>query len=418
VRSRAAVLLATPVVLILAACSQSAALNDTRAATRTPANTVPAWSGPLSLMQVHLVSASTGWAFAVPGERRGLAHLVRTTDSGDHWTAIGLPSSLMSPNLDAIDAHDELHAWMLVTLGADSTASHELVVVVSTSNGGRHWTTTPKYRIDGHGTGVQFVDPLHGWIFATAGAGGAPGAADTTLYRTADGGTHWQAIKSPSQVRGDPSVVAGLPEPCPMGGGIGQPTFADPTTGWLGASCHESTLYVTHDGGLGWAGASIPSFPGPAPSATDAPYLQYGIDTFARLSANDVLFALHRGVTTGANALQEAALYVTHDQGASWQAWRLPAAELAVDFVDPMHGWMIGAGPGGDTSVRSLYSTLDGGRNWRLADGPADFFGRDLSFGDPLTGLIAVPAFKDQPPQLRRTTDGGATWARILSVIG
>jgi photosystem II stability/assembly factor-like uncharacterized protein len=416
VLSRVAVIVATPVALFMTACSQSA-VNDTPTATPTPANTVPAWSGPLSLTQVHLVSASTGWAFAVPGDGRGLGRLVRTTDGGDHWTTIGLPSSLLSPNLDAIDAHDGLHAWMLVTLGAESTASHELVVVVSTTDGGRHWTTTPKHQIDGHGTAVQFVDPLHGWMFATPSAGGAVGAADTTLYRTADGGTHWAAIKSPSQVRGDPSVVGGLPEPCPMGGVIGQPTFADPKTGWLGAFCHESTLYVTHDGGLGWARATIPSFPGPAPSAADAPYLQYNIDTIARLTANDALFVLDRGVTTGANALQESALYVTHDQGASWQARRLPAAELVVEFVDPMHGWIIGAGPGGDTSVRSLYSTLDGGRNWRLADGPADFFGRDLSFGDPLTGLIAVAAFKDQPPQLLRTTDGGATWARIPTVI-
>jgi photosystem II stability/assembly factor-like uncharacterized protein len=143
----------------------------------------------------------------------------------------------------------------------------------------------------------------------------------------------------------------------------------------------------------------------------------YNVDSLARLSATDVVFVLHRGVTTGANALQEAAIYVTHDAGGSWTANRLPSAELGADFADPLHGWMIGAGSGGDTSVRSLYSTGDGGRSWRLADGPAYFFERELSFGDLSTGLIAVPAIKDQLPELHRTTDGGSTWARIATVV-
>jgi photosystem II stability/assembly factor-like uncharacterized protein len=82
-----------------------------------------------------------------------------------------------------------------------------------------------------------------------------------------------------------------------------------------------------------------------------------------------------------------------------------------------MHGWMIGAGWGGDTSVRSLYSTVDGGRNWRLADGPADFFGRDVSFGDLSSGLVTVPAMKLQLAELFRTTDAGSTWGRVATVI-
>jgi photosystem II stability/assembly factor-like uncharacterized protein len=143
----------------------------------------------------------------------------------------------------------------------------------------------------------------------------------------------------------------------------------------------------------------------------------YNVDSLARLSATDLVFVLHRGVTTGANALQDSAIYVTRDAGGSWTTYRLPAAELAIDFVDPMHGWMIGAGPGGDTSARSLYATADGGRNWRLADGPAEFFARELSFGDRSVGLVAVPAVKDQLPQLYRTTDGGFTWARIATVV-
>jgi len=408
--------LVTAVALVLVGCSQPAASAPSAKPTDTTAPTVAAFVGALSLMHLRMVSATTGWAVAVPGDGRGLGHLVRTGDAGAHWDAIPLPSGLNTPNLDAVDFHDEMHVWVLVILGAESTSSNELAVVASTADGGAHWATTPKFGIAGSGSGIQFLDAGHGWVFATLGAGGAVGAADTTLYRTTDGGADWQAIKPPSEVRGDPTVVAGLPEACPMGGPIGQPTFADAQTGWLGAFCGGSPFfYATKDGGRSWSHPTIQLFPGPAGMAV--PYMQYNVDSLERLSATDVVFVLHRGGTTGANALQESWIYATHDAGGSWTSYRLPAAELGADFVDPLRGWMIGAGAGGDTSVRSLYATADGGRTWRLASGPADFFERELSFGDLSTGLIAVPAVKDQLPELHRTTDGGSTWARIPTVV-
>jgi photosystem II stability/assembly factor-like uncharacterized protein len=402
----------TAVALVSVGCGQSAASAPSLKQTQTPATTVPASSGALSLAHLRMVNATTGWAVAVPGDGSGLGHLVRTNDSGGHWRAIGLPSSLNAPNVSAVDFHDEMHAWVLIVLGAESTSSNERAVVASTADGGARWNTTPKFGIAGSGSGIQFVDASHGWVFATPGAGGAIGAADTTLYQTTDGGMHWQTIKPPSEVRGDPGAVGGLPEACPMGGPIGQPTFADAQTGWLGAFCARPFLYVTHDGGRTWSPQNIPAFPGPG-----SPAPLYNVDSLARLSGTDVVFVLHRGVTTGANALQESAIYLTNDAGGSWTTRRLPAAELGTDFVDPMHGWMIGAGPGGDTSVRSLYVTADGWQTWRLADGPAEFFARELSFGDLSNGLVAVPAIKDQLPELHRTTDGGFTWARVATVV-
>lgn len=196
-----------------------------------------------------------------------------------------------------------------------------------------------------------------------------------------------------------------------MGGPIGPPSFIDARTGWVGAFCDRMFLSATHDGGLTWAAQGLPPFPGPA-AAGSGP-AQYAIDPLLPLSPSDGVAFVHRGATTGANALQEAAIYVTHDAGASWSASRLPAPELAADFIDPQDGWMVAAGPGGDIGARSLYSTVDGGRSWRPVAGPQDYFERELSFVSRTDGFVAAPAAKGQPGRLLNTTDGGATWVPI-----
>ncbi|HYY46924.1 MAG TPA: hypothetical protein VE951_07685 [Candidatus Angelobacter sp.] len=379
----------------------------------TPGTTVPISSGALSLTQLHMVSASVGWALATPPQGSGLGHLVRTTDGGSHWNGVGLPSDINTPNIEAVDFHDDQHAWVLVILGAESTSSHESAVVASTGDGGNHWTTTPRFAIDGHGTALQFIDAVHGWVFATPGAGGAIGAGDTTLYRTADGGQHWQVSKPPSQIRQNNGIAGRLPEACPMGGPVGRPVFTDAATGWLGAFCDHPFFFKTGDGGLSWTMQPLPPFPGPA----DAPGTLHSVDSFQRITASDFIVVHHRGFTTGGNALQEAAIYLTHDAGASWTPYRLPYPELAAKFLDPLHGWMIGAGPGGDIERRSLYATADGGRSWRLLDGPAAYYARDLNFVDTMTGFIAVPAVHDSAPELLRTTNGGTSWGGVQTVI-
>src|SRR5438270_8812230 len=131
----------TAVALISVGCGQSAAAAPSLKQTQTPATTVPASSGALSLTHLRMVNATTGWAVAGRGDGNGLGHLVRTSDAGGRWSAIALPSSLNSPNIDAVDFHDELHAWVLVMLGAESTASHESATVASTADGGAHWDT-------------------------------------------------------------------------------------------------------------------------------------------------------------------------------------------------------------------------------------------------------------------------------------
>lgn len=416
VRKAIPALLAATFVLAIASCSQPTITSPLPSGPTKPVVTAPSQSGTLLLTNLRMVSTTTGWAVAVSNVGNSIGTLVRTTDGGAHWHAAPMPTQLGGENLEAVDVHDGLHAWVLMMLGAYSTASHETVVVASTADGGRHWSMTPNFLVDGHGTGIQFSDAAHGWVFATPSAGGVIGAGDTTLYRTIDGGVHWQSIKAPSEIRGDPSVVAGLPEACPMGGPISRPTFLDPMTGWLGAFCSRPFFYASRDGGLSWHPQSLPPFPGSA-STVPAADLRYFVDSFQAVSASELSVVVHRGITTGGNALQDAGFYVSHDGGATWAAIRLPYAELADDFIDALRGWMIAAGPGGDTERRSLYATLDGGHSWLLADGPQPFFGQGLNFVDALNGFVADRAPVDASSLLLRTSDGGRTWTRMPTTV-
>lgn len=401
----------------LAACAPSTGTNPSPSAALKPSvNELP--SSPAQVLtNLRMATTTTGWAAAYTAGETPIGNLVRTTDGGMHWRTIVLPSDRLGGSiLKALDAHDEQQAWALVMFGAYSTASHELAAVLATNDGGRSWSSTPAFGIDGDGTGVQFIDAMHGWVFATPSAGGVIGASDTTLYRTIDGGLHWQAVKPPSQVRGDATVKGGLPETCPMGGPISRPTFVDPLTGWLGAFCNRLFFYETHDGGLGWSPQNLPTFPGAASSVPSAE-LSYNVDSFQAISTHDLSVVVHRGITTGGNALQDAALYTSHDAGASWSAFRLPYPELTADFVTPSTGWMIAAAPGGDTEHRSLYSTVDGGRSWRLVSGPEPYFNGSLDFLDTSNGFIADGSPPDSSSLLLRTSDGGTSWTRLRTVV-
>ena len=371
----------------------------------------------ISLVSVRMVSRLVGWGLAGPSAGGAALAIgttvVRTADGGRHWATV-----LRADGVVTADFHDSARAWVLLVIGSESTASRESVVVASTADAGATWQRTARLGVDGVATRIQFVDTSHGWVFAQPSAGGAVGAQDTTVYRTVDGGQRWQAVKPASQVRQNPDIRGTLPEACAGGGPISEPVFLDAQTGWLGGFCDRVFLYATRDGGLSWAPQNLPAFPGPASTVSPAAYLQYGVGFLSHPSTNEFVAFVHRGITTGANGLQDSAMYKSRDLGASWNAVRLPAALLAADFIDSEHGWMIGLGPDGELGHLSLYATVDDGQSWRLRSGQVDYlFTRELNFVDETTGFISSGPVKDKPGFLARTTDSGATWQPLSTTI-
>jgi photosystem II stability/assembly factor-like uncharacterized protein len=391
-------------LIALAACGGSPVPRASASHSPTVAGPSPSAAGrSRTLADLHMVGASVGWAVAeVAGERpppgRG-AHVVRSTDGGAHWTTV------LSDGRQPVDAdvHDADHAWVLEADAGGDAPGAQTVVVRSTADGGRSWSSTPSLQLEGTASHLQFADATHGWVFATSHAEVVNGVSQAVLYRTVDGGSTWQPITA-------------LPDACPGGGPLSAPTFADPQHGWLGASCDRVVLDTTRDGGVTWAPQPLPDFPGP-PSGAPAENLLYSTDPPQFSSPSEGAVFVHRGITTGANALQDAALLVTHNGGATWVAHRLPAAELQAGFVDPDHGWMVGAGPGGDAETRSLYITRDGGATWSRVAGPQDYLAGSISFVSPAEGFIGGSGGPASAGLLLHTTDGGARWTAIAATV-
>ena len=395
--------------LALSACAGGAASVPSPKANQSPSSPVQA-----SFRHLKMISETSGWALA---DTAGGTSVVRTDDGALDWSAVLVAHSrpMAFDFVPAVaDFHSATQAWVLGYLGAHSTASNEAVSIASTSDAGRHWRAVSELTVNGQATSIQFIDALHGWVFASPSAGGVIGAQDTTLYGTVDGGVTWQISKPPSQVRGSSAVRGRLPEAC-AAGVLDAPSFINAQDGWIAGPCDSRLfLYASHDGGLNWTQESPPSFPAAAGEPNPPTYVTRS-PRF--ISPEDGFLVVLRGVTTGANSLQEAAVYVTKDGGATWTAHRLPQAELHTDFVDAENGWFVGVSDVGGTLTRVLHVTRDGGQTWRAVSGPHDYFDGDLSFVSAMVGFIAAPSIRGQPGQFFKTTDGGATWGPLRAVV-
>ncbi|MDQ6854333.1 MAG: hypothetical protein M3046_11705 [Actinomycetota bacterium] len=210
-------------------------------------------SGAPVLGNFSAVDATHAWVTQVPAGCNiplcGL-ELLRTVD-GSTWDSVG-----MLPAYGEVRFVDRATGWAGVfTADAERLRdrSNEASILV-THDGGVTWAR------QFHGTGAQpgitlsFADAQHGWALGSertfCSMGGCGGY---TLYRTSDGGDHWQAIQS-----GDDGKWWGpTPEGASAAGFLGQPTFVDTRNGWLtvgtGAGGGAGGILVTHDGGEHWS---------------------------------------------------------------------------------------------------------------------------------------------------------------------
>jgi photosystem II stability/assembly factor-like uncharacterized protein len=345
-----------------------------------------------------MVTPTIGWDNGVP--------FGRTTDGGAHWTDVtpqGVGQGFEDYYLDAT------HAWVTDYSGAAPAQ----IVTFRTADGGRTWERGAPIQIkDALGQTQQYyVDPTHGWLLLSSANHDAPDTIfSDSLYRTQDGGLHWDriAVNTAPQSWQPPKFYCY--QWCRM-------AFASASTGWIIGSQNEPTFAVTHDGGATW-------HPWNAPFRTATRVCPCIADLPTFLD-QDHGWLLLRSQPPGSRPEE---LLVTSDGGSSWTPRPLPlAAPMVVGFYDADHGWAFAEPPAAlqvplsatpPTVALSLYRTNDGGRTWmrvatnlRLASQDGQL--HSLYFLDDAIGFAFRTPVGAHSWDLLRTTDGGRTWIVI-----
>jgi photosystem II stability/assembly factor-like uncharacterized protein len=329
------------------------------------------------------------------------------------------PPATSRPIPVSMDWRSAAQGWIIVH-DSGSPASF----LFRTQDGGVHWQRL--LSVDGPAS-VRFTDANHGTVQV-----GALRAAGLTVLRTDDGGAHWRPMAQPELEPG--AALSALV----LEGGAA----------W---ALTHTALYRTADAGASWQ-----RLPGPWAVGDDDL-----LDVAVRPGGE--------AWVTGAALAGRAALFATHDGGATWTRRALPAAPpgpaaadrleirapaisaagravLPVYDRDADQTWLYASADAGGTwrdplplpagggarwpafvdggagwtwSLTTAWSTEDGGRSWRAAAAP----GGGWQFGTvaPVSGAVAwadAVQVGDQASRgpatwgLFRTSDAGLHWTR------
>jgi photosystem II stability/assembly factor-like uncharacterized protein len=129
-----------------------------------------------------------------------------------------------------VDRIDQLHGW----IGATKASPASAPAIVSTGDGGAHWTvqTTP---CSGGTSALDFSSDQDGWLYCR------DQSQSPALYRTADGGRSWAKVSAVA-ARGGTSPNTGSRSSIVR--------FTSPSAGWLAQD--DGTLLSTNDAGQTW----------------------------------------------------------------------------------------------------------------------------------------------------------------------
>lgn len=289
------------------------------------------------------------------------------------------PASL--PHVVSVDFLTAREGWIVVDDGAPNPGTR----LYHTTNGGQHWAVVADWTARSpapwaaqspaameNPMAIDFQSSSTGWAVINTGVGACQ--AGFALYRTTDGGEHWQHVQSLQGSDGPVSILTAV-------GHIGW--FAD-------ASCAAPGIGLWSVGqtGLHWR----PGHPvtGPKIAAGGGPTAVQ----LARTAQGPLLSAAY--IHYGPHG---------HTARTYWQVTRLPGPSgsarplpflgrvQAIAFLSPQIGWVAGRS--------QVWATDDGGAQWHRL--PMDLTGwiNRLDLVTPTTGWVS------NGTQLARTTDGG-----------
>lgn len=349
------------------------------------------------------LDATSGWALVQQpsnGPAASPPRLMITDDAGATWrdgTPLGLGT--VTP---AIDFLDRDHAWVVQPCAAGWGCSSSLW---RTTDGGRHWNTSTLPIQAILYAAVSFVGPEVGYLALVSDI--APDNRPTVLYATQDGGSSWARV----------ATVPGSWQFFPLERPL---VFFDKNDGLL---AYVDALQ-THDGGESWTAIDVPR-PADVPAAAQTEILNV-------LAAGDsVLASVQFEQTKGSTYTYWFGYgYFSRDRGQTWSlAWpgaRDSYPRSAAVGVDQATWFRF---PDYVASIPDVYSkafsvTHDGGVTWTTVTAalPAGTHFDAESFSSALDGWAIISAdahcpagwscpYSGGPPgQLAETADGGRTW--------
>jgi photosystem II stability/assembly factor-like uncharacterized protein len=242
-----------------------------------------------------------------------------------------------------------------------------------TTDGGQHWQKVTEFDQtieDFHVTvprQLHFADGQHGWLVGAFG-----------VWRTQDGGAHWQKV---FKMADHPEVEE-----------LVQAAFASAETAIIATT---SGVYLSVDGGKSWKSTNKNT----------------GLTAIYFLDE-------HSGWAWSDRVVR------TDDGGNTWRElynFRPRGKIMSTQFINKEEGWATGVEvpESFGSSARNasspqwygiLLHTKDGGSNWDHASAPADDVFLRVAFSDFRNGWLLGMN------RLYRTTDGGSTWSMVLEV--
>lgn len=328
----------------------------------------------IKISDIFMIDAGYGWAF----ERveSGVDRVLHTGDGGLTWRHV------TPPEIMPTDAHksafgfflDSEAAWIAYLEIPQPSAEY---TIWRTFDGGQTWVSSHIIAApNGEYLRIQFIDGNHGWVIITRFAGF--GYVFEELYRTSDGGQHWERIMQIFTL----CWKTGM-------------DFVTAHIGWLTSECHGFVEGVfveqTEDGGLTWQVMEIPE---PEEGIFDQAWCEGRWPTLFEPQTGAFVLKCY----SFQNDWVKEFLYRTFDGGQAWQSGPFPGG--ALQFVNPEVGWASGL---------KIYRTLDGGETWDKRSTVS--WSGQFSFVSEMEGWAAVGA--EEEKMLMHTGDGGQTWERL-----
>jgi photosystem II stability/assembly factor-like uncharacterized protein len=278
--------------------------------------------------------------------------------------------------------------------------------VYRTQDGGGHWQdVTPLPIGEGQYGTASFLDESHAWVSVTSPGEASAGSASLVVYRTTDGGQSWEPGET---------LELSFEQPVPV-------DFVDPQRGWMmvsqgfAAGSEGVRILRSDDGGLHWGAVAVTSAVDEQSTSGSLP-LGCGKLGLAFIGRDT-------GWVTGSCPGSHPVFFVTHDGGRSWERQGLtappgyPAGELEACrcalsepiFSDPQHG-ALPVVVLDQNEAAYLYVTQDGGDSWEPRPLPPGLEIDSLDFAGPQDG------WGSDGSRIFATQDGGQSWEAIGSL--